>query len=191
MGSEDPMALDPLAPLRLGFRIGIGVLRFELRIAERLLGLDRPEPVIVVVQPEPDIAASEPAPGVVTRAPAWEREPEPEPRPEPRAPVPEPRAPAAVPVPEPPVHIDTEPELVGEFAEPGAEEGAGPEIHVDEPWEGYRQMRAADIRDRVVVAGPEELAVIQLYEGAHRRRRMVLDAVERRSKELANTPGAS
>ena len=86
------------------------------------------------------------------------------------------------------MHIDTEPELVGEFAEAGAEEGAGAEIHVDEPWDGYRRMRVTDIRDRVAVAGPEELAVAQLYEVTHRRRRSVLDAVERRSKQLANAP---
>jgi hypothetical protein len=98
--------------------------------------------------------------------------PEPEPEPEP----------------EPPVHIDTEPDLVGEFAEPGAEEGAGAELHVDEPWQGYRRMRVAEIRDRVAVAGAEELAVTQLYEITHRRRRSVLDAVERRSKQLANAP---
>jgi hypothetical protein len=90
--------------------------------------------------------------------------------------------------PETPVHIDTEPELVAEFAESGAEEGAGAELHVDEPWEGYRRMRVAAIRDRVAVAGAEELAVVQLYEVTHRRRRSVLDAVERRSNQLANAP---
>jgi hypothetical protein len=177
------MALDPLAPFRIGFRIGIGVLRFELRAIERILGIDRPEPVVVVVHPEPDAASPVPAPDVVPPAPARESEPQP------RATVPEPEPPPPL-EPEAPVHIDTEPELVGEFAEAGAEEGAGPEVHVDEPWDRYRQMRVADIRDRVAVAGLEELAVIQLYETTHRRRRSVLDAVERRSKELANRPGA-
>ena len=167
------MALDPLAPLKFGIRLGIGVLRFELRAIERVLGLEHPEPeAAVVVEPEPaSEPASEPArePQVVAVAPA--------PRPEPPAPPPE-----------PPVHIDTEPELVAEFAEPGAEEGAGAEIHVDEPWDGYRRMRVADIRDRVAIAGAEQLAVTQLYEVTHRRRRSVLDAVERRSKQLANAP---
>jgi hypothetical protein len=102
---------------------------------------------------------------------------------------PEPEAPPLEP--EPPVHIDTEPELVGEFAETGAEEGAGAEIHVDEPWEGYGRMAAADVQDRVAVAGAEELAVIQLYETTHRKRASVVDAVERRSKELANAPARS
>jgi hypothetical protein len=50
-------------------------------------------------------------------------------------------------------------------------------------------MRVADIRDRVTVADTAELAVIQLYESNNRGRASVLDAVERRSKELANLPG--
>lgn len=166
------MALDPLAPLKFGIRLGIGVVRFELRVIERVLGLDRPEPdaVVVVVESEPEAVANparEPDVAAVDLAPITE---------------PPARAP------EPPVHIDTEPELVAEFAEPGAEEGAGAEIHVDEPWDGYRRMRVADIRDRVAVAGAEQLAVTQLYEVTHRRRRSVLDAVERRSKQLANAP---
>jgi hypothetical protein len=172
------MAFDPFVPLKFGIRIGIGVLRFELRVIEQVLGLDRPEPeaeaAAVVVEPvEPD-----------------EAEVVPEPAPEPEVVVSEPAPPTRPSEPEPdaPVHVDAEPELVAEFAEPGAEEGAGPEIHVDEPWEGYRRMRVADIRDRVAVAGPEELAVTQLYEVTHRRRRSVLDAVERRSKQLANAP---
>jgi hypothetical protein len=166
------MALDPFAPLKFGIRLGIGVLRFELRVIERVLGLDGREPdaVVVVVESEPEVAsepASEPQVAAVDSAPI----PEPPARP-----------------PEPPPHIDTEPELVAEFAEPGAEEGAGAEIHVDEPWDGYRRMRVADIRDRVAAAGAEQLAVTQLYEVTHRRRRSVLDAVERRSKQLANAP---
>src|SRR4051812_17837281 len=168
------MSLDPLAPIRLGFRVGIGVLRFELRVIEHLLGLNRDEADTFVPQPPP---AARPAPP--------EPEPEPEPVEPPLAVVAEPEPPE----PEPEeLHIDTEPELVGEFAEPGAEDGAGAELHVAEPWEGYKRMRVADVRDRVAVAGPEELAVIQLYEGTHRRRRSVLDAVERRTKELANAP---
>lgn len=167
------MTLDPLAPLRLGFRVGIGVLRFELRLIEQLLGIGRDEPEAYVPRRPP--------------APARPVAPEPEPEPvePPLAVVPEPEPELE---PEEPVHIDTEPELVAEFSEPGAEDGAGAEIHVAEPWDGYKRMRVADVRDRVTVAGAEELAVVQLYEMTHRRRRSILDAVERRTKELANTP---
>jgi hypothetical protein len=94
------------------------------------------------------------------------------------------------PEPEAPAHIDTEPELVAEFAEPGAEDGAGAEVHVAEPWDGYKRMRVADIRERVAVAEAAELAIVQLYESSHRKRRSILDAVERRSRELANAPAS-
>jgi hypothetical protein len=173
------MALDPFAPIRLGFRIGIGVVRLELRIVEKLLGLDREEPESWTPPREPEPAAfySEPSPP-----------PEPEPEPEEREPVIEAVEERPAFEAEAPEHLDVEPELVAEFAEPGAEEGAGPEIHVDEPWDGYRKMRVADIRDRVQVADPAELAVVQLYESMNRGRASILDAVERRSKELANLP---
>ena len=180
------MALDPFAPVRFGIRLGIGVLRFELHVVERLLGLDREPPTgaepfgetePLRVHPEPVFAPPEPV--AETDPVAAEQ-----------APVPfEPdRLDVDLDL-EEPVHVDTEPELVAEFAEPGAEEGAGPEIHVDEPWHGYRKMRVADIRDRVTVANTAELAVIQLYESNNRGRTSILDAVERRSKELANLPG--
>jgi hypothetical protein len=233
------MALDPLAPVRIGLRIGIAVLRFELSVLEHLLGTDRREADgVVVVEREPDLAGWEPEAGVPTApvpepgAPVPEargREAEmPAPIPEAEAPTPEPEAPPAPAEPEAAPHIETEPEappapaepeaaphietepeapptpaeaeaaphietapdLVAEFAEPGAEEGAGAQIHVEEPWEGYRRMRVADVVDRVAVAGPEALAVIQLYESTHRKRRSVLNAVERRERELANRPPA-
>jgi hypothetical protein len=176
------MAFDPFAPLRLSFRIGLGVLRFELRLVEHMLGLDRQQPDVVVPKPE----RFEPEPAAPQRRP-----PQPE-RPEPAPPVvviPEPE-PAPEPEPEAPTHIDTEPELVAEVAEAGAEEGAGAEVRVAEPWDGYKRMRVADIRDRVAVAEMAELAVVQLYESSHRNRRSILDAVERRSKELANAPSS-
>lgn len=176
------MALDPFAPIRLGFRIGIGVLRLELRVVEKLLGLDRQEPESWSPPREP-----EPAPFYSVPSPP-EPEPEPEPAEEAREPVIEAVEERPALAPEEPDHLDLEPELVAEFAEPGAEEGAGPEIHVDEPWDGYRKMRVADIRDRVQVADPAELAVVQLYESMNRGRASILDAVERRSKELANLP---
>lgn len=181
------MAFDPLAPVRFGFRIGIGVLRFELRVVEHLLGLDRDQPDVVVAEPERFRPEPAPAPGAAPprRAPS---RPKPAPaEPEPIAVVREPE-PAPELEPEAPVHIDTEPELVAEFAESGAEEGAGAEIHVAEPWDGYKRMRVADIRDRVTTAQLAELAIVQLYEASHRNRRSVLDAVERRSKQLADAP---
>jgi hypothetical protein len=81
-----------------------------------------------------------------------------------------------------PDHVDEEPVLVAETAEEGAEDGAGAELHVDEPWEGYDRMTAADIRDRLAAASAAEAAAVELYEATGKGRRSVLDAAERALK---------
>ena len=53
-----------------------------------------------------------------------------------------------------PDHVDEEAVLVAEVAEEGAEDGAGAELHVEAPWDGYDEMTAADIRDRLAAASP-------------------------------------
>lgn len=78
-----------------------------------------------------------------------------------------------------PVHVSEEPVLVEEFAEPGAEEGAGAEVHVNPPWDGYEGMSAKQVITRLATADPAEIAAVQLYEGSNRRRRTVMNAVER------------
>jgi hypothetical protein len=169
------MAFDLLAPVRLGIRISIGVLRFELHFLEQLIdtGQEPPTPAYrpPAAQPSPPVVdvPPPPPPAVVDVPPVAE----------------EPEAPDEPPQ---PAHIDDEPELVAEFSDPGAEEGAGAEIHVDEPWDGYRSMNAAEVRDRVAVADAAQLAIVQLYESTHRKRRTVLQAAERRARELANAP---
>jgi hypothetical protein len=92
----------------------------------------------------------------------------------------------AVPAAEP-VHVSEEPRLVEEFAEPGAEQGAGAEVHVDPPWDGYEQMNAKQVISRLATADRAELAAVQLFERGNRRRQTILNAVER---ELRN-PNAS
>jgi hypothetical protein len=92
------------------------------------------------------------------------------PRPERREPEP----------PAPPEHVDEEPVLTGEFAEEGAEDGAGAEVHVDEPWEGYGEMKAPEVSARLASASNIELAAVQLYESSHRKRSSVLRDVEKR-----------
>jgi hypothetical protein len=82
--------------------------------------------------------------------------------------------------PEPePVHIDEEVELVQEVAEPGAEDGAGAQIRIDEPWDGYRELRAADVVDRLGGASVAELGAVELYELSTRKRSTILSAVQR------------
>ena len=70
--------------------------------------------------------------------------------------------------------------LTAEFAEEGAEDGAGAEVHVDEPWDGYGDMKVPEVTARLASATPAELAAVQLYESSHRKRSSVLRDVERR-----------
>ena len=94
--------------------------------------------------------------------------------------LPMPSAPASASIPEAaPTHVSEEPELVAEIAEPGAEDGAGPELHVREPWVGYERMKADEVIDRLTGSNAAELAAIELYENEHKRRAMVLQTVER------------
>ena len=101
------------------------------------------------------------------------------------APAAEPPAPPAEPG---PAHVSEEPALVEEFAEPGAEDGAGAEIHIEEPWDGYAAMNAKQIVSRLAGATPAGLAAVQLYESSHRGRQTILNAVER---ELRSANGRS
>jgi hypothetical protein len=93
-----------------------------------------------------------------------------------------PRAPQPpTPMPEPD-HLDERPVVAAEVAEAGAEEGAGAQVHVDQPWEGYGGMTAAQIRDRLANADPEVAAVVKLYEAANKGRRSVIETADRRMR---------
>jgi hypothetical protein len=78
-----------------------------------------------------------------------------------------------------PDHVDEEPVLVAEVAEEGAEDGAGPELHVDPPWDGYDRMTATDVRDRLGAASTVEAGAVELYERTHKNRSSVIEASER------------
>lgn len=78
-----------------------------------------------------------------------------------------------------PDHVDEETVLVAESAEAGAEDGAGPELTIEAPWEGYDDMTAADIRDRLAAATAVEAAAVELYEASRKNRRTVIDAAAR------------
>jgi hypothetical protein len=80
--------------------------------------------------------------------------------------------------PEPP-HVSAEPELVETFAEPGAEDGAGAQVRVAEPWPGYRHLKARDVIARLTTATREELAAVELFELAGANRRSVVMAAQR------------
>jgi hypothetical protein len=72
--------------------------------------------------------------------------------------------------------------LVEEVAETGAEDGAGAQVTIDEPWDGYRLMNAGAVIDRLGGASAAELAAVELYELANRKRRTVLQAAQRELK---------
>jgi hypothetical protein len=79
---------------------------------------------------------------------------------------------------EPPEHVEAEAELVAEAADAEAPDAPpGPELHVDEPWKGYRRMKVDEILSRLEGQPPEVLAAVELYETTHRHRGAVLNAV--------------
>jgi hypothetical protein len=110
-------------------------------------------------------------------------------RPAARPPRPAPAAEPPAPAPEAPAspsevaedlglregHVgDDEPTLV-------ESEGAaapGPELEVDEPWPGYRSMRATAIVQRLRGSDDATKAIVRLYERQHRNRRTVIAATE-------------
>jgi hypothetical protein len=98
-------------------------------------------------------------------------------------------APAVAPEREEPVHVSEEPELVAETAEQGAEEGAGAEVRVAEPWPGYSRMTAADIKGRLRSEPAEVAAAVSLYEASGKGRSSVLEAAARRLGPSARPSG--
>ena len=117
--------------------------------------------------------------------------PQPPPAPTP-APTPAP-GPVSAPPPAPgpasapePAHVSTEPELVQESADRGAEDGAGAQVHiVGEPWPGYRSLKARDVVARLPFATREELAAVELFERAGANRKSVVVAAQRALKKAS------
>lgn len=139
------------------------------------------------VSVEPEVEVDAPRPG--------ERGPDPDlvEAVDPNAVVPDAPAPPGPAVAEPPAprpstpmaepdHLEERPVVAAEVAEAGAEEGAGAQVHVDQPWEGYGGMTAAQIRDRLTNADPEVAAVVKLYEAANKGRRSVIETADRRMR---------
>jgi hypothetical protein len=94
-------------------------------------------------------------------------------------PAPAPAPPAAEPEAEP-EHVDREAVVVAVSADPGADEGPGPQIHIDEPWTGYGELNVKQVNAELADASPAMLAIVRLYESVNRNRSTVLDAIDRR-----------
>jgi outer membrane biosynthesis protein TonB len=171
--------------VKLPIRLTVDLLKLQIEGTKLALGLVRE---ILEGDREPA-----PAPPRAEPPPAWDEEPPPPP-PAPEAVEPLPRVPEPVepepfePEPPEPVHVSEEPELVAESADPEAADGGTAEVHVAEPWDGYKHLKADDVIARVGAATAEELAVIELYEMTHRGRKSVLAAVEKQLRVLANRP---
>ena len=171
----------------LPIRLTVDVLKLQIEGTKLALGLVRE-----LLEGDREAAPAAPP----TRAEPPPSRPAPPPRedgappaPEAVGPVPEPAEPEPLePEPVEPVHVSEEPELVAESADPEAADGGTAEVHVAEPWDGYKHLKAEDVIARVGVASAEELAVIELYEMTHRGRKSVLAAVEKQLRVLANRP---
>ena len=99
--------------------------------------------------------------------------------------------PERTPLTEEPAHVSEEPELVEQLAEPGAEDGAGAELHIREPWEGYRHMTAREVTGRLSNASSAELAAVKLYESSNRGRQTILAAVARQLRSQSQLGSAN
>jgi hypothetical protein len=152
----------PLDLARLPLELGLGIARRAASVVG--LGGDEPAAPGVRVPPQPRFFRDEPPPAPATAgnggAPA--------------------AAPTAPPEPPEPAHVSEEPELVAEVAEQGAEDGAGAEVRIDEPWPGYDGMRATEIRARLEGEPAAVAAAVSLYETSRKGRSTVLDAASRR-----------
>lgn len=171
------------APINLAVSVAKGGIGAGLAVARAAWGLvaggdehggwdeaRRHDPAASAAQPAPQAAAAQAAPSAPPAAPT--------------------RAdPAAAEHPEP-VHVSEEPVVVAEVAEAGAEDGAGPELQVEPPWEGYDDQDVRTIARRLRAADAAPVAAVELYEAANKQRRGVLEAAQRRLKQLSGPAGA-
>lgn len=177
-------------------RLSVGTVRLAagatgklLRVAGRLIpfGAEPPEPSAAAsAPPETSVAPDTTAPpATAPTATAAPPDPAPPPTPydtEPLTPLTEADAARKT--------IDDTDEVVAEFAEPGAEDGAGAQLEVDEPWPGFAGMTADHVIARLSSATTAELALVELYERLHKRRATVLGAAERRLRSERSSPAA-
>jgi hypothetical protein len=154
-------------------------LKRALTLAGRSPGAEPRYPPAETSRPAPP-PPLEPEPS--KPAPPLPPEPAPAPPPPrattPAGPEPEPAG-TTPPLVERPSHVSEEPSIVTERAEPGAEDGAGAQVTIDQPWDGYAQLSAKEVIARVGESDAAELAAVSLYENANRARQTVLSAVER------------
>jgi hypothetical protein len=181
--------------ITLPLRVGVRVTRLWMRATEEAVAVTTNVAGRLIDTVRPDSNGHQPAPASAAptaeasappAAPAPPATPRPTARPR-RQPLPQPPQPRS-PLTRDTGHVSEEPELVAEVAEPGAESGAGAELHIEEPWEGYRQMQAKEIIARLTASTAAELAAVQLYERSNRGRQTILKAAEREMRSNGGRP---
>jgi diacylglycerol O-acyltransferase / wax synthase len=165
--------LFPIVPLGKNLGLGVALVSYDGAIDFGLVADFEAVPELDELAADFEAAIEE-----LARAADVRRSVDSEPTAPAATPVAAPAADPAVPA-QPAEHVDAGVELVSESAQPGAEEGAGAEVHVQEPWPRYDTMRAPDVVDRLAAAEDEVVAVVSLYENLHKQRRQVLAATER------------
>jgi hypothetical protein len=179
-------------PLRVTFRTASFFLRGSEEVLKRALALTGRS---VEAEPrygtsgEDKLSEPDATPAPAAPSPATPPPPTASPPPPPPAPI-QTETPPATPLVDAPTHVSEEPTIVEELAEPGAEEGAGAEVRIAEPWDGYARMSANEVIARVGDSDAAELASVSLYESANQARQTVLSAVERQLA-LARRSGPS
>ena len=172
-------------PVRVGVRCAGLALRGTYAVTERALGLagsvagsiirpDSPDVDLDGAEHQHDATYHDATPVPVDAPPAPAT-----PVPVDALPVDTPPVDAPLPPLDGPVHVSEDAEIVETVAESGAKDGAGAEVHVAEPWDGYREMKADDVIDRITGATVAELGAVELYELSGRSRQSVIDAVRR------------
>ena len=185
-GPQEAMSLEgrelkdifPVVPLGKNLALGVAIVSYHGGMNFGLSGDFEALPGLEELAGDFEAALAE-----LAEAAGIARPGEAEPPAEPEPPAGVATEPAVAPTAEPdepePEHVDAGVELVAETAEPGAEDGAGAELHVEEPWPNYDRMHAAEIVDQLGASDGAQLAVVRLYEESHRRRREVLEATDR------------
>jgi hypothetical protein len=193
-------------PIRLGFEAARTTLGITTRLVGTAIDLARSvrgdsEPYSPPASPErseprPEPAGpGEPSPREARRADSPRPEQRVNGQPAPAAPPPPPAVDVTPPSEQPDTPLttadeavktlDDTDEVVATVAEPGAEDGAGAQLDIEPPWEGYAGMKASEVVARLNQAGAAELAVVELYERAHKNRQTVLGAAAKRLKALS------
>ena len=176
LAGRELLALYPLVPLGKNLTFGVAIVSYNGRMFFGLVGDFDTMPDLDEIADDFREALVEVADAAgVDLAPARDPAAPPAPAPEP---VTEPDVSPPIALHRANDHVDTGEELVAEVADPGAEDGAGPQIRVGEPWPGYDELSAAQVTERIPRLSDAELTLVQLYEGSHAERAHVLRAAE-------------